>query len=488
MLFPWVRQEEAFSKHSRHLKAQREVVGYLGNLGVGSFCRVRVCDCKADDAATEIGNEGAGTTPSLATVLRMHKRDSHSSSLVDEVSKAYGCTSKTSLKYLEATAEQALRYQIENGQSVAHYAWTLVEGGHMVAVALINYNAKDETPMRLRIAFRPSDRGGVPQIAKVFVVQSQTSLILKKVETACNGDASDYLILNFSAPVALRASDRGTAEGIVAVLRSANVVCERLEEVFRLKLRIVESDGLSANLRAERLMQALNPGWKALQVLCSAHRIHAIADKVWALVEGKDGALTGVLRTLLVLQGTTQLAQLTASLEAIVCERFDYIEGQGTLTEAAQRYRHNVLSAFMPQGQSHRKKSVTLLLAAQCNGDWRVRERIQHLCRGHSCCRDRQQSLQLLLHALRTFLKAHKPTSLCKDNWLEWHKPMGFVGILSHVHSLLGSAFQRAFGGEPQDQIPLGGSMGEGSTFSLLTFLSRLPFSFPRFSEGQQNP
>ena len=389
--------------------------------------------------------------PSLARFLLHHKRDSQSSSVVEKVSGHYGCTDKTSMKFLQATAEQSLRYQIANFEKLVHYAWTLVEGGEMQAIAFLEYSGYDETPLRVRVAFRPSDRGGVPQVAKVYVVLGQAALILKKVPEACHGDASDFLIMNFSAPVALRACDRGTAEGIVSVLRSSIISSERVGRLFPLKIRLAETDSLKANLKAERVLHALHPTWHTLPMLCTAHRVHTIADKSWSLVEGKDGALTGVLRTLMVLQGATQLLQLQNALETLVSQRFEYIAGQPNLTEDAERYRQNVLSTFMVQGQSARKKAVTIMFGCAFNGDWRRSDKIQHLCPGHHCCRSPEESLQNQLHALRTFMRSHRPSTLCKANWLDWHKPMCYVGILSHVHGMLGIAFRQAFATDTED-------------------------------------
>ena len=118
---------------------------------------------------------------------------------------------------LETTAEMATRHQQNNLEQIVWYVWTLVEAGEFLPTCCIQYNARDETAPKIRLAFEPEDS---------------------------------------------------------------------------LKLRVCETDGYSANLKAEILWSGLRLGWKSLQVLCAAHRCHTVADKTWDLFAQADGGLS----------------------------------------------------------------------------------------------------------------------------------------------------------------------------------------------------
>ena len=187
---------------------------------------------------------------------------------------SWSCSCHSASRYVDAIAESAFRIQQENLNDMARYAWVMVESEQAFPVAAIRHECYGETPLRVRIAFQSGDKGGVAQVGKVFVSQSQIRLLLKKR----SGEVPEFLVIHIHAPVALRATDRATAKGIAAFLDSVWTPPPHLEETFGVKIRLAESDGLAANMRCERLLAVKNPQWRGhpqwrgLQLLCCASR------------------------------------------------------------------------------------------------------------------------------------------------------------------------------------------------------------------------
>eukprot|EP00971_Amphidinium_carterae_P221109 4389865-Amphidinium_carterae.1 len=183
------------------------------------------------------------------------------------------------------------------------------------------------------------------------------------------------------------------------------------------------------------------PGFTTLQWTCTAHKIHAIAEKCWNI---SGDVLSGVCAVLLAVQTSQQLARLKEAMECIVRETFHW-ERHEVLSPSARKYRQSVLELFLPQrARQPAKRSRILSLAMVMNGDWRRRGIIVHRCE-HDCCSCKDQALSKVLHVLSKALKSLRPGRLCRANWAEWARPLAFIGIFAHVHGLLIDAFVRAF-------------------------------------------
>ena len=143
--------------------------------------------------------------------------------------------------------------------------------------------------MRLRIAFDPEGKGGVPQMGKIFVVFSQQCCIIKKTPELCTGDKSHFQVFHVQRLVELRAVDRATAEGIYGVLSSTESIPEKVEGLFSWEMRLAETDGLGANLQAERVLTCQRAVWRHIHVVCTAHRCHAISEKTGPCLMASKG-------------------------------------------------------------------------------------------------------------------------------------------------------------------------------------------------------
>ena len=90
------------------------------------------------------------------------------------------------------------------------------------------------------------------------------------------------------------------------------------------------------------------------------------------------------------------------------------------------------------------------MLAIVLNGDWRNRHEIQHQC-GRNCCADWEASVEKVVSTIIRLLRAVRPGSkLCQGNWLEWIRPLYFIGLLQSVHGILLDGYTSAFCGVSQ--------------------------------------
>ena len=121
---------------------------------------------------------------------------------------------------------------------------------------------------------------------------------------------------------------------------------------------------------------------------------------------------------------------IETAMETIITERFEHLTGKAAiLSEGAKRFRRNVIQCFLQTGVTKsraRKQAILTLFAATFNGDWRIGDRVQHLCTTPQCCGgSSERALQKLLMVTRLFNKTHRPSAVCKGNWMDWSKPYG---------------------------------------------------------------
>eukprot|EP00971_Amphidinium_carterae_P148653 2947479-Amphidinium_carterae.1 len=319
-------------------------------------------------------------------------------------------------RFVHATAELCCRAQALVAEEVLRYAWTMIEMQSWKPVCYINYQAYDETPLRLRLQFHENE--AEPQVGKVFVVKSKWAMVLQETD-----GAKQLFSFHGSWSDALRVVDRTTATGIAMVLSTCPRPPKRVEDMFDMKLRVAESDGLLANQAAERLtMTSLSDeGWCAVQYLCTGHRVHAVAEKVWSL---EEAALSGVVRTLLVLQNSTTLSAFRRALEMTLQERMRVVQGEPLLTSAALEYRANVLRTFAPNRKHPRQLAVLAVFASVFNGDWRDINQITHFCRDPRCCGSIAEAKMKMKQSLLCLLQTWRPRRICKGNCCPLQAPL----------------------------------------------------------------
>ena len=173
---------------------------------------------------------------------------------------------------------------------------------------------------------------------------------------------------------------------------------------------------------------------------CSGHKLHSIADKTWELARA---TLSGMCATLLSLQTAQQISRLKAALEQLVRQRCRILR-ESAISEAARQHRQTILDLYLPQPKHARKRAIVLALACVCNADWRVPLSLDHICAGTHCCKTPADTATRVVTCILKFTKSLRPNKLCRANWLEWRRPLAFIGILGHLHGLLADAMQMA--------------------------------------------
>ena len=370
--------------------------------------------------------------------MRRHWNTSKSTAAVQELAGELQQSQRTAGRHLDATAEISLRTQEAHLQQLQKYVWRMQQAHLAKPLALFVRIGFDETPMKLRVATE-DDNLGFAQLSKIFAVESSWSLLLEDARDSAQ-DESSLLILQGQFSHSVRASDSTSAESVAAVLQSCPRPTGGIEELFPVKYRSVESDAAPANLKAERLWQKEHDGWEqTLHYECVAHKCHAIAEKTWHL---QKETLSGVTHTLLSLQGGQQMEMVLTALDRVVEQRCTRIISQG-LTPAAMQHRKTMLDLFLPPRRHSRQRSVVVAACCVANGDWRKQNVLEHLC-GPTCCQSDEEAVLKMKVALRDLIKTLRPNRLCRGNWLEWSKPMAFIGILS-MHNLLQVLLTAAF-------------------------------------------
>ena len=330
-------------------------------------------------------------------------------------------------------AEVASIAQSENAQSLLTYVQAKVQAGLLVPLASILRRSYDETPLRVRIrtdgeeSTETTSHNGhfwdSGQIVKIARQQSAAQL-------SCG--------VGRWAP-SIRCSDRATGESIAAVLSTCGDLAKEADDVFPCSVVISEMDQAPANSRAEQLLRCQRPQRLLAQYFCICHKIHASAERTWAL---SAHTLSGVTNCSLSLQGSSNLSHLKKVLD-------DYLEAnvrvvhEQTLSLEVQQFRQNILKTYTPQAP--RKKALVLAAAGVlANGDWRMKREVLHYCQA-GCCQNRRDTVNKFRHIFGKLLRSLRPSAINRTNWLEWARPMSLIGLLSGIHCIFPQIYLLAF-------------------------------------------
>ena len=249
-----------------------------------------------------------------------HQKTSQGTKAIQDLAQSLQCTSKTAMRHLLAAAEQCARGQAANFQAVSTYISSLVSAEVMSPVCLIEFQSYDESPLRLRIAFDREDGTGKSQLGKIFVAAGQWAMVVRTNEASgqpLHTDGQDktpsYMIFHGQWSPALRAADSTNSHAISQVLAT----CPRPDEAsckilkWPLRIRVAECDSAPANLKSERLQSQARPEVMPMQLLCAAHKLHAVAEKTWSL---DKLTWSGITRLLLCLQGSDSMLLLQTAM------------------------------------------------------------------------------------------------------------------------------------------------------------------------------
>ena len=214
-----------------------------------------------------------------------------------------------------------------------------------------------------------------------------------------------------------------------------------MTEIVPHAIRLVESDSLGANKKAERMMQASHKwrGWTHLSWYCMAHRVHQALTRSLSFYKPLSSGLTQT--ALLMCHTPGNLPKARRLLTALVEEKFAFVRGQSQLDLASVRFKQRCIQLFAPV---HAMPFLVFVSTFVLNADWRNGDQITHFCQG--CCASRADALMKTQQALLKILSLVPPRLLSKANWLEWRKGAQFMGVMGSVHRVGRELVQRLLG------------------------------------------
>ena len=350
---------------------------------------------------------------------------------------------------MASIAEQCRHHQVLLLQSTLSFASAWAEKGAWRPVAAFWHAKYDETPLRMKVLYHDQchPTGSETQditTGKVFAIENEWALLLKDPED------NRFLFLRGAYAPSMRISDAGSAKGVCSVLASCPEPSEPFFAQIPVKIRLVETDALRANLAGERLLQTL-PVWQQWQRshwTCLAHKIHMSATKSWTL-EQNSQVISGVTHLALFLNSPGGLAQFRAILHKLVSNTLVVDVGRPQLSQAAQTFRFNCMQTYAPRSVKGRVL-LTLLARTLLNSDWRS-QTLTHHCEG--CCESRAGTLAKLHFALDALLTAARPQLVSKANWRQWWKSFCFVGIFGNIHGILHRIIAVQLGADGQELV-----------------------------------
>eukprot|EP00971_Amphidinium_carterae_P326246 6456931-Amphidinium_carterae.3 len=257
------------------------------------------------------------------------------------LSKTLGVSRRSLMRYLSATAEASLQLQGELLQRVLQYCKQMQQVWQPL---LFVHGLKfDETPIRLIGKLQGHE--AETMLNKVFVIETTWRILLKK--PGVNGASDEFMLLHGTLSPQCRFGENTTACTIAALL-STCWEPPPMAAIFKHKWRILETDSAAGNMKAERIKMA-TPAlqeWKSLHGNCVAHRVHAVAAKLFDCPGSTQYAIKGCIRSLLVLQAPGAMRKFKAAvLDLCITQPVRVIVNHCLVPEALQ-YREKVHGLF----------------------------------------------------------------------------------------------------------------------------------------------
>ena len=242
----------------------------------------------------------------------------------------------------------------------------------------------------------------------------------------------------------VRVCDSGTASGISNVLASCHQPDREVLSVFKHVVRVVDSDALPANHKAEKILGERVSFWQGcmlMQIDCFAHKLHLAAVRCFTMPLSEK-LLIGLTNVALALTSPGQWVKAKRALNSVIAQKLEVIRSPAHLPKIAHDFRKRCLQAFAPP-KLRASIFLHVLATFMLNGDWRSRASLVHYCTG--CCSDRQQAVVKTQWLASKVLTACKPIPFCSSNWTGWSKAMHFA-IFSCMHGLLHDLVDEAMG------------------------------------------
>ena len=348
---------------------------------------------------------------------------------------------------LAAVAEHFALSQRLTFQDLLAYLRIMQDANALKVQRVMHHVFYDETPMVL-VPFSGSaghDDLRLPQLCKVYAVEQSFRVVFKKNSSGPEKTLDNYVVLELGATPSIRVGGNATADTMMRVLQSTALVpYSQLTTVCASLTRIAETDEAPANLSCEhKLRMASASCYHKAQVVCSAHKIHAIAQKSWPFW---SNTVAGILSTLKLLTRHGALQAFVKALELEILERVVFTKGP--LPPEALRYRQHVMELWTPSCKDMGKSAVTLRCFATfvLSGDWRVQAKVEHRCLS-GCCNGREDFDSKVKHMVPRVVKALTVKIMNRSDWRSWHAATNLIGFWMSLHGLFALAFQRVFAG-----------------------------------------
>eukprot|EP00971_Amphidinium_carterae_P338262 6475514-Amphidinium_carterae.2 len=354
--------------------------------------------------------------------MRSTQKTSQSTSVLSSLAARLKVSMPEVTKYVQATAELCWVAQCEMFDAMVQYIWRQKQAQLLEPLAFVERTAYDETPLRVRTAIGPDSEGTV-MVSKIFVQHVSWRMVVRAATLQSPTREMMMLCGQWSATV--RVAERTTAECTASVVDAGpQLVSSRVAELFPQVHRVCETDDAGGNVKGERYQRdkllALTehiPTCQALHVHhpCTAHKLHAVANKVWNI---DSDTVSGILHVLLVVQAAQNWAKLQKAIDTLPESLVEVVPTEGSmLSTEAEEYRRAALEAFAPPTKYVRKRGVIVLACCVLNGDWRSKTKLQHRCPGPECCPTKAHSVVKVRLALRRIAKVLRPSRLNKGNW-----------------------------------------------------------------------
>ena len=348
---------------------------------------------------------------------------------------------------VQAVAEQFVKQQTTYQEAVMTFLQAMRDTQALFPIAYYWKHKYDETPLKMRGHF------GDSQVAKLHVVEASWGCLLRLPQQG-EGEAGPadeeepraraarrFVFWCGELAPQCRIVDSGSAEGVAAIIESTLLPQDRVPSLVPHPIRLIETDSLGANKKAERMMQTSRKwrGWTHLSWYCVAHRIHQAFTRSVTFYKPLTSGLSQI--ALLMCHTPGNLPKARRLLVELVEEKFVYVRGGGELSLAAEHFKQRCIQLF---AAPHAMPFLFLVGAFILNGDWRDAHEITHRCGG--CCADRQHALAKAQQAVLKILSLAPPKMMSKANWLEWNKAAQFMGIMGSIHHMGRELLQRLLG------------------------------------------
>ena len=208
---------------------------------------------------------------------------------------------------------------------------------------------------------------------------------------------------------------------------------------FDMRVRVVSSDRLAANMKAERDLIAGRPGWLLLHSGCGVHDVATAQSKTWELL---SKLVSDLVNFSLSLRCGGNMKRFRSCLESLIAGRLRIVHGSAP--PRAAMYRHYCLSLFCGNGGHAAKRRALLLVWG--NGDWRNEQHIEHYLDPRRPVSKNATGYvaRSIANACLVALTSTPPPTFPRSRWTGWDLAVDYAALLLCVHNIGRDAY-RAF-------------------------------------------